>query len=225
VIDALISFLLYILLLFTVGNSVIKSISSSDIEIANSYYAAVCEEKNIPYEKEDQYGLYIIDFDKYFDQQIANGLNSEEAYGKYNEADQEVIASLEKIPEYLDAYNTFYLNYNFVLIICMFVSLFIFQLIIPLLNKKHQTIAMLIFKSAIANKKDGVLISKANVILRFFLIFITEFATVYIILNWFGLIFLVLITFFSISMTKTKATLHDLILKTEVKKAQYIYTE
>jgi uncharacterized RDD family membrane protein YckC len=96
---------------------------------------------------------------------------------------------------------------------------------IPLLTKKHQTIAMKLFKGALVSNKNGTLITSSQIFLRFLIIFITEFVCVYIILDWFGLIFLVLLTLFMISMSKNKSTFHDLILKCQVKKEEYAYTE
>ena len=84
---------------------------------------------------------------------------------------------------------------------------------------------MKIFKGAITNKKDGTIISSIQLLLRFGLIFITEYLLVYMLLDWFGLIFLILVTLFLISMSKSKFTIHDLILKTKINKEEYTYTE
>ena len=225
VIDCLISFVIYLLLLFTIGNLVIKNIAQENINIANQEYLSVCQDSSLPVIKDSQYGLYQIDFDLLMDEYVQSGLSGEEAYEKYVETDNKVSALLKENEKYVKAYSSFYLTYLFVAILTMFVSLFIFQFIIPLLNKKHQTIGMKAFKGALVNKKTGVLISNTQVLLRLLIIFVTEFLLVYLLLDWFGLIFLILISLFLISMSKSKLTIHDLILKTKIKKEEYIYTE
>lgn len=225
VLDALVSFIIYIVLVFTVGNLVIKSVAKDDIDIANQEYLTICQKHSLPVIKESQYGLYQIDFDLLMDDCVESGLTSEKAYEKYVEMDNTIQSLLKENETYTKAYSSFYFSYLFTSIITMMISLFVFQFIIPLFNKKHQTLGMNVFKGAIVNKKDGVVISNIQVFLRFSIIFITEFFLVYILLDWFGLIFLVLITLFLISMSKSKLTIHDLVLKTQIKKEEYAYTE
>ncbi len=224
-VDALISFGVYLLLLLTIGSTLIKSIEKENIEIANQEFIKICEEHSIAYEKENQYGFYQMDFYAFMDSSIQNGLTSEEAYEKYYEKENEINKLLNENKIYVEAYNSFYITYVFTSILSMLVSLFIFQFLFPLLNKKHQTIGMKIFKGAIVNQKNGVIISSSQVLLRFIIIFTTEFLCVYILLDWFGLIFLILITLFLLSFSKSRASLHDLILKCQVKKQEYAYTE
>jgi uncharacterized RDD family membrane protein YckC len=151
------------------------------------------------------------------DNKINEGYSSEEAYSSYNEMDNKLLENLSKNNEYVDSYNKFYVTYNLVSILSMFVSLFIFHLLIPLFNKKHNTLGMKLFKTTLVTSKDSIIISNKQVLLRFFTLFITEYTLVYLLVNWMGLIFIVLASIFSISITKRKSSLHDLILKTEVK--------
>lgn len=224
-VDALISFGVYLLLLLTIGSTLIKSIEKENIEIANQEFIKTCEEVSIDYEQESQYGFYQMDFYAFMDNAIQNGLTSEEAYEKYYEKENELNELLNENKTYVEAYNSFYITYVFTSVLSMLVSLFIFQFLFPLLNKKHQTIGMKIFKGAIVNQKNGTIISSSQVLLRFIIIFTTEFLCVYILLDWFGLIFLILITLFLLSFSKSRASIHDLILKCQVKKQEYAYTE
>lgn len=224
-VDALISFGVYLLLLLTIGSTLIKSIEKENIEIANQEFIKICEEHSIAYEKENQYGFYQMDFYAFMDNAIQSGLTSEEAYEKYYEKENEINKLLNENKIYVEAYNSFYITYVFTSILSMLVSLFIFQFLFPLLNKKHQTLGMKIFKGAIVNQKSGVIISSSQVLLRFIIIFTTEFLCVYVLLDWFGLIFLILISLFLLSFSKSRASLHDLILKCQVKKQEYAYTE
>ena len=225
IIDSLVSFIVYVLLLFTIGNLIIKNVAKEDINLANQEYLTICQNNNLPVVKDSQYGLYQIDFDLLMDEYVQSGLTSEKAYEKYIETDNNIQSLLKENEAYVNSYSSFYFTYLFSSIITMLVSLFVFQFIIPLLNKKHQTIGMKIFKGAIVNKKDGTIISSIQVLLRFGLIFITEYLLVYMLLDWFGLIFLILVTLFLISMSKSKFTIHDLILKTKINKEEYTYTE
>ena len=159
------------------------------------------------------------------DNKVNEGYSSEEAYSSYNEMDNKLLENLSKNNEYVDSYNKFYVTYNLVSILSMFVSLFIFHLLIPLFNKKHNTLGMKLFKTTLVTSKDSIIISNKQVLLRFFTLFITEYTLVYLLVNWMGLIFIVLASIFSISITKRKSSLHDLILKTEVKYLDYAYTE
>ena len=225
IIDSLVSFIVYVLLLFTVGNLIIKNVAKEDINLANQEYLTICQNNNLPVVKDSQYGLYQIDFDLLMDEYVQSGLTAEKAYEKYIETDNTIQSLLKENEAYVNSYSSFYFTYLFSSIITMLVSLFVFQFIIPLLNKKHQTIGMKIFKGSIVNKKDGTVISSIQVLLRFGLIFITEYLLVYMLLDWFGLIFLILVTLFLISMSKSKFTIHDLILKTKINKEEYTYTE
>lgn len=225
IIDSLVSFIVYVLLLFTIGNLIIKNVAKEDINLANQEYLTICQNNNLPVVKDSQYGLYQIDFDLLMDEYVQSGLTAEKAYEKYVEMDNTIQSLLKENETYTKAYSSFYFSYLFTSIITMMISLFVFQFIIPLFNKKHQTLGMKIFKGAIVNKKDGTIISSIQVLLRFGLIFITEYLLVYMLLDWFGLIFLILVTLFLISMSKSKFTIHDLILKTKINKEEYTYTE
>ena len=199
VVDIAISFVTYLIIFVTAGTFLINSVCEENINIANKEYIKVCEELNLPYIQENQYGLYQIDFNTYMDNKVEAGMDSEKAYEKYNEDETNLYNKLKENETYTKAYSSFYLTYMFVAILSMAASLFVFQFMIPLLTKKHQTIAMKLFKGALVSNKNGTLITSSQIFLRFLIIFITEFVCVYIILDWFGLIFLVLLTLFMIS--------------------------
>ena len=217
ILDALMTFLFFIILFLSIGNLSIKTIEKHNINECNSL--------NLPYDKDNQYGLIQIDFNTYMDNKVNEGYTSEEAYSSYNEMDNKLLEILSKNEDYVNSYNKFYITYNLVSILSMFVSLFIFHLLIPLFNKKHNTLGMKLFNTTLVTSKDSIIISNKKVLLRFFTLFITEYTLVYLLVNWMGLIFVVLASIFSISITKRKSSLHDLILKTEVNYLDYAYTE
>lgn len=223
--DTLMSFVIFIVLFFSVGNISIKSICNNDINAMNEVYENICINNNLPYAKENQFGLYQIDFEMYMDKVINEGKTDEEAYEMYLEKDNYMQIEISKSDNYVKAYSNFYSTYTIVSILCMFIPLFIFHLLIPLTNKKHQTITMLMFKCALVDSKNSVLASNKQILLRFTIIFITEFICVYLILDWLGLIFVVLATLFSISVTKRNSTLHDLLTKLEIKDLDYCYSD
>ena len=225
ILDTLTTFIFYIFLFLSIGNLCIKAIEKDNINTLNNIYITECNYLDLPYEKDNQYGLIQIDFNTYMDNKVNEGYSSEEAYSSYNEMDNKLLENLSKNNEYVDSYNKFYVTYNLVSILSMFVSLFIFHLLIPLFNKKHNTLGMKLFKTTLVTSKDSIIISNKQVLLRFFTLFITEYTLVYLLVNWMGLIFIVLASIFSISITKRKSSLHDLILKTEVKYLDYAYTE
>lgn len=225
ILDALMTFLFFIILFLSIGNLSIKTIEKYNINTLNNIYINECNSLNLPYEKDNQYGLIQIDFNTYMDKKVNEGYTSEEAYSSYNEMDNKLLETLSKNEDYVNSYNKFYITYNLVSILSMFVSLFIFHLLIPLFNKKHNTLGMKLFNTTLVTSKDSIIISNKKVLLRFFTLFITEYTLVYLLVNWMGLIFIVLASIFSISITKRKSSLHDLILKTEVKYLDYAYTE
>ena len=125
---------------------------------------------------------------------------------------------------YASAYKNFYIKYTFTEIGCAFISLLIFQLIIPLANKKKQSLGMMMFQASCVDK-DNIVLSNIKITLRFFMIFLVEFLTVYLILSILGEIFLVLISLVMISLTKNRSTVHDLILKSKIAPLTNVYTE
>ena len=225
IIDATISFMVFIILFLSIGNISIIEIEKENIKSLNEIYIKECLNMNIPYTNDNQYGLVEIDFSSFMDQKINEGHTYEDAYSMYNETDSLILNNLENNTTYVASYNSFYVTYNLTTIIMMFISLFIFQLLIPILNKKPQTLGMKIFKTTIVDSKNNIIISNKQTLLRFFTIFVSEFVLVYILVNCLGLIFVILASFFSISLTKRKSSLHDLILKTDVTYLEYSYTE
>ena len=73
--------------------------------------------------------------------------------------------------------------------------------------------------------KDNIVLSNIKITLRFFMIFLVEFLTVYLILSILGEIFLVLISLVMISLTKNRSTVHDLLLKSKIAPLTNVYTE
>lgn len=224
-IDALSSFMLFLLLILTIGNYSITEIESNNIKQMNNIYQEICKKENLPINNDNRFKVYEFDFGTYMDELINQGYSSEKAYEIYLEKDNLINEKLSENKEYVQCYNSFYITNKIVDISSMFISLFILQFLIPLLSKKHNTLSMKLFKTTIVNSKDSVIVSKYQILLRFFLIFISEFICVFLLVDWMGLIFVVLASIFSISITKKKSSLHDLIMKTNVNYLEYSYTE
>ncbi len=213
-----------ITLLFSIGNPALTSVSKNDINQMNIIVADVCESFSYPTEIESIYGLLQINQDAYMEQKISENMNEEQAYEEYQKAYNKLNEELQKNEIYYSAYKNFYIKYSLTEILCVFISLLFFQLIIPFLNSKKQTLGMLLFKAACVDK-NNVILSKNKITLRFFMIFIVEFLSVYLLLSIIGEIFLVLITLVTISLTKDKSTFHDLLIKSKLIPTSSVYSE
>ena len=224
-IDALSAFILFLSLFLTVGNLTIKEIEKDNISNMNIIFKEICDNENLPYSNNNQYNLYELDYETYMDKLINEGNTSDKAYELYLESENKLNEKLSLNTDYVNYYNSFYITYKLASIISMFISLFLLQFLIPLLSKKNSTLSMKLFKTTIVNSKDSVIISKNQILLRFFIIFITEYICVFLLVEWIGLIFVILTSFFSISISKRKATIHDLVMKTQLNYIEYSYTE
>lgn len=225
IIDGCLALIIFLALLYTAGNASIKAINHSEINTINLVYEEVCKEKAIPYKVESVYGFYQIDQNVIINQKVEEGLDIEKAYSYYEEVNTEVNKNLQGYNEYVQAYKRFYSSYIVCNVVCMLIPLFIFEFIIPLFTRKHQTIGMMCFSLGIAYKKDNILAKNYTILFRFLFIFFIEFLIPYILLKLIGLVFVILLTFLSISFTKSKATFHDGILKLKITHRNKIFNE
>ena len=224
--DGLMVLILFGALLFSLGNYAIKGICANDIQNINQEFQKVCEEKEYPFKKENQYGLYIIDHDTWITYCVEQqGLTPEEAYESYEKISIEIDKELANSDIYNESYKKFYAVYKVSIVFCMFISLLILQLLLPLLNKKRQTLAMMIFKASIVNKSNNIVAKNYQILLRFLIMFIVEFLLVYLFIETIGIIFVVLITMVLISFSKNRITIHDLVLKLKIKDTSHSYIE
>lgn len=223
VIDGLMAVVIFILLFISLGKITITKVQSNNINYLNDVYQEICLENDYPILKEKQFGLYVLDENKIIEEQMSLGMDVEQAYAEYEKIDQHIEEILNTNQDYIKASNSLYSFYKIVIILCMFLPLLVLQLIIPLSNKKHQTLAMLFFKAAIVKRKDNTLISNNFVLFRFLIIFLVEFLLIYIFLAIMGLIFTVLITFAVICFTNSRLTLHDALLQLKVTSKDFAY--
>ena len=149
----------------------------------------------------------------------------------YNEINlQTIMNNLQKlsIPAKVDGYTETYRKFNSIYLLnfisCICVSTLIFELIIPLCNKRHKTIGMMIFKSNLVNR-DNIVASNSKILLRFLFIQIIELIAVYLLINWIGILFETLITLVLISFTGNRYALHDLVTNLHVEEQSKSFTE
>lgn len=223
--DGLSTLILFLVLLFTLGNLCVKQIATNDIQSMNVQYQEICDIYQYPYVQENQYGLIILDRDKIIDDKVESGMSAEKAYEESEKINSEIEKKLSENETYRQAYKNFYLIYNVSNISCMFVSMLIFQLIVPLCTKKGQTLFMYIFKLGLAQKENGVVVHKYQILARFFIIFVVEYLSIYLLLGIIGEAFVIILSLVVISLTKNRLSFHDLILKAYLKDASSIYIE
>lgn len=224
-IDGILTVGMMLFLLLFVSDFSIRYFAKDSIEQINEVYASVCTEKNYPYHDNGAYGIYQLDLEQFITQRKDEGLTTKDAFDKYQIAYDEVDKEVSKTDSVLLPYqniNRIYLLHEFVSI---FISAFVFELLVPLLNKKHKTIGMFITKSCLVTKDDHIVISNTKVFLRFFFIFVLELLTVFLVLNYFGLLFLGIGTFAMISFTKNRLTFHDAIIKSKIIEDNRAYLE
>jgi len=224
IIDGCLALIIFLALLYTAGNASVKAINHNEINTINLVYEEVCKEKSIPYKVESVYGFYQIDQNSIINQKVEEGLDVEKAYSYYEEVNTWVNKEIQGYDEYIQAYKRFYSSYIVCNVVCMLIPLFVFELIIPLLTRKHQTIGMMCFSLGIVYKKDNISVKNYTVLFRFLFIFFVEYLIPYILLKLIGLVFVILLTFLSISFTKSKATFHDGILKLKLASRDKIFT-
>ena len=223
-IDFITALILCIALLYSIGNPIVSSIAKNDINKMNVAIEGVCEKYSYPTEYDSIYGLLQLNQEEIIDNKIKENMTHEQAFESYMEIYNKLYEELNANEMYASAYKNFYIKYTFTEIGCAFSSLLIFQLIIPLANKKKQSLGMMMFQASCVDK-DNIALSNIKITLRFFMIFLVEFLTVYLILSILGEIFLVLISLVMISLTKNRSTVHDLILKSKIAPLTNVYTE
>ena len=222
-IDGLMSLISFLLLFFALGTFTIEKIATNNIKEMNQYSTAIYIREDLPFEKNWPFYIAELDYDKFIDHEVSKNITVEDANSHYNETIAKIEKELNEIPEYKDAYNKFYLTYITTVLISVSIPLFIFQLVIPITNKKHQTLSMMIFKATVVDSSTSTYISNVKVLLRFFILYTLEFLLIYILINWIGIIFVGLVTFCVISFTNNRSTIHDLITKTKVQDLEYCY--
>lgn len=190
----------------------------------NDNFLIACSSLDYPYKSESQYGLLQLDKDYFIEEALKAGEAAEKGYAKYEEALGSINSLLNENSSYTKASNKFYSIYIATSVSCMSVSLIVFQLIIPLLMKKGQTLTMKLFKLAPVTKQDGTTPSKSLLTLRFFVIYLMEYLSVFLLINIIGLIFVALITFVLICFSPKRSTLHDLITRTELVNEKDVYS-
>ncbi len=84
---------------------------------------------------------------------------------------------------------------------------------------------MYIFKLGLAQKENGVVVHKYQILARFFIIFVVEYLSIYLLLGIIGEAFVIILSLVAISLTKNRLSFHDLILKAYLKDASSIYIE
>ena len=73
ILDTLTTFIFYIFLFLSIGNLCIKAIEKDNINTLNNIYITECNSLDLPYEKDNQYGLIQIDFNTYMDNKVNEG--------------------------------------------------------------------------------------------------------------------------------------------------------
>lgn len=222
--DGLSAMIVFLALLFTLGNFSVRNIAREEIATINRVYVEICEENGFPYQIESQYGLTVLDQSRFIEQKEAEGMDYEAIAEAYNEAEDKINEELKKVESYKEAYSRFYSTYIVTLILCLFVPLLIFQLIVPLCTKKRQTLFMKAFKGALVKRKSGVLLSANQVFLRFFMIFVVEFLSVYLLIGWIGEIFVVILSLVLMSFTEGRLSIHDGLMQCKVVEVEDAYT-
>ena len=225
IIEGLTSLLVFIGLLFTLGNFIQRNVAYDEVQTMNYHTSIVLEELNLPSKIENQYGLIEFDQDTFLDLKVEEGLSIESAVEEYNKQSEKVTEELVKIEEYTSSSGSFYAKYITIVISMMFIPLFIFQFLIPLLTKKHQTLTWMMFKVTLVDAKSNVILNSMKLLYRFILIYVMEFLFIYLLISWIGIIFLGLVTLVLISFTNNRLTVHDLVLKAKIRPVERSYNE
>lgn len=226
IIDVLMLAAIYLSLLFSLGHLSIREIAKDNIVKINEIYATTAEAHGMSTTLDPFLGVAELDRKAYIKYEVEeNGLDVEKAMDKFYEIEKKVNDDLNKNAEYRKYYNKFYITDKIVEICCMLVPLLVFQLIIPLCLRKRQTLGMMIFKLSIVKKKDNVYISQYQVLLRFFIIFITEYLLVSILLGITGILIVLFLSIVIMLITPNKLSLHDAMMLVRVVKANEAYTE
>lgn len=224
--DGLMSLIIYIGLLLSLGNLTTREICKDSVNKMNQEFIKVSEVYNVPVKKEWQFGLIEIDRSKFIKIQVEEEkLDIEKAVEKYNEVNKDINEVLDKNKTYVDESNKFYVVYKIVEVVCMFVPLFVFQFIVPLYTKKKQTLFMMAFHLVMVKRKTNTYVSKYQVMLRFFIIFTTEYLMLYLLFDLFGLLIAIFVSIVIILITPNKLALHDAAMMIKLVNENEAYTE
>jgi len=218
---------LFIILFYLIGDIVIRSVAKSDIEGINNIYEQECLSQDVPFH-EGLYGVYELDKDAYVEilyNDPENTKTFDEIMEIYNNKYYEIDTNIQSYTGYSDYYQGFTATYYIVLLSSLFISSFVFLLLIPLTNRKNKTITMFITHTSLVNDKTNVIANNYQVLGRFFCIYAIEIALGYAVVGIIGLLFVILINIFIISISKKKKSIHDFMLQVHVEKDEYSYTE
>ena len=227
--DAFIVFGVYLGLVYGAGNFALKAATSNEISIIQEEYQTVMVTHGYPYIQEEIFGFYQFDDLGYIKSQMEAGKTYEQAEKAANEASTKIDEEVTKSENYNAAFKTFFAGYNLMRAACMTIPMIIFELIIPVATKKRQTLFMKVFRLGMAKKEDSTPIPTMRVVGRFFLIYVVEylslaFISLYIGWEYIAYGFGLLASVASMSFTRNRATIHDLLFGINVKNVDDIYT-
>lgn len=200
-----------IALFLTVCYKSISYFAKNEVNNLNGMYQTLCEQKGVPY-KSGSYGIYRVDNEKYIEILINDGFKEEEAVKKSYEMVDTLDDLMTKEDNYATNFNKFYSIYLLHLTTTIVITTLIFQFIVPISNKKHRTIGMMIFK-AVPVDKENIIIKNTTLLLRFLIILVVELLLAYLVANWMAILFVALGSFVLISFTNKRLSIHDAILK------------
>lgn len=222
--DSLVLTIVILGLFYTLGTVAITYYACDAIGTIDTIYAEECAKEHVDY-KVSHYGIYQLDKDAYLTQYTQDDSHTfDEAMEAYNNLYYEIDTNIQCYPNYSSAYQTFTTAYYLSLIVCFFIASFIFLFLIPLLNKKHKTLSMMLIKASLVDDKTNIITSNIKVFLRWFTIFSIEICIVYAVAQVIGILFLMIINIILISFSKKKKTLHDFATGTHLEKDEYSYT-
>jgi len=215
----------FLLLFYLLGTICIKSIAKNSINGINEIYEQECIKQDVPY-KSSLYGIYQLDKDKYLEELLNKNpdMSFEQAMETYNNLYYDIDSKIQSYNNYDDNYQFFTATYYITLLVSLFVSSFLFLLLIPLTNRNNKTLTMMLLKASLVDDKTNILCKNTKVATRFFTIYAIELAMAYAIVQVIGCIFLMIINIILISITKKKKTIHDFITQCHIEKDEFTYT-
>lgn len=224
IIDAFLVLGISFFLILFVSNYSISHFAKEEILQINEIYREECEKKDYPYSVGPTYGIYQLDFDNFVDNKIQEGKAETEAIEDYFVAYEEIdklVTGHEGFQKLYNSINSLYLLHVF---LSFFLASMIFELIIPLFTRYHQTIGMMITKSCLVDK-ENVIISNKKIFIRYLFLFILELLVAFLIFSYFGLIFVGLFSLVCISFTQNRMSFHDAIIKAKIIEKEKAYLE
>lgn len=223
-IDFLILVITYGVLFYTVGTISIKACSKNNIDAINSEVIRICDNYNYPYKEGYEYGIYTLDTEKYFatQKEMNPSLSDDELAQKSTTAFNNLTEGLNNSDVYNENYNKFYRNYFLIYTSSMAIVNIVFELIIPMVDKKRRTIGMMITKQSLTNIKNNEICSNVKVMIRFFVLFVAECVLLRLLLTKFLFLILPLLELIFILATKQCFTLHEIVSGTKVIDARFV---